>query len=739
MSQSEVILQGNIEKVFYAGPKFSAGRLRGTDGKSHSFAGNLFATEGQHIALAGRWETHQDYGRQFKVEYVEIEMPSGAEGLAQFIANHPGVKGIGPSRAAKIAQTFGDDFERVLMISPERIAQAVKVPLPTIENLRNVWIASRKFNAAMTWLSAFGLTHHQVTTLIEKLGNNALAILQSDPYRLMREIKGLGFKKIDQIARKMGTAKEHQPRIRAGILHCIHEALGEGDCWVESEELVDRANLLLIMDCLDSRERIEAELNGLIREKALRCIDMGGRVVAALPFIHEHESALAGFFERGAEEVRRVESKELGKIIARACPTLNEKQEHAIRTALTRRISLISGGAGVGKSFCVSVIDAICETLELKVALTAPTGKAARRLEELSGRDAKTIHRLLGYDGSAFAKGPDNPIDADVLVVDEFSMVDVPLAWHLFEAVDLSRTTVLLVGDHNQLPPVGPGNILRDLIQTRAVPTTILDECVRQAGVLKENSTAILKGQVNKTSDKHPDGRCDWYLVDQFTDPMGVSRCLREMFSNVLEEKLGFDLLRDVQVLTPTHKGPLGTQALNEELQRLVQRKRFGVEVPPHPANRRPPLLKGDKVIQTRNNYNLGVMNGSIGFVKDIFANGTLVIEFDDRTVEIEKGSENLQDIQLAYILTYHKCQGSEFPCAVVIVHKSHSFMHHRNLFYTGVTRARKTAIVLGDRWGVRNCAQKVQVDNRKTFLSQLLRTAPTSKACGDFAFAAEG
>ncbi len=445
-----IILRGNIEKVFYAGPKFSAGRLRGTDDESHSFAGNVFATEGQHIALAGRWETHPDYGRQFKVDHVEIDdavrwsSAFGAEGLAQFIANHPEVKGIGPSRAAKIVNAFGYDFERVLLESPEGIAQTAKVPLHTIENLRNVWTASRKFNAAMTWLSAFGLTHHQVTTLIEKLGNNALAILREDPYRLMREIKGLGFKKVDQIARKMGTAKEHLPRIRAGILHCIHEALGEGDCWVELEELVERANLLLIMDCLDSRERIEAELNSLIHEKALRCVDMGGRVVAALPFIHEQESALATFFERGAEEVNRVEAQELEGIIEGACPTLNEKQEHAIRTALTQRVSLISGGAGVGKSFCVSVIDSICEKLELEVALTAPTGKAAKRLEELSGREARTIHRLLGYDGNAFAKGPDDPIDADMLIVDEVSMVDVTLAWHLFQAVDLSRQKTIL-------------------------------------------------------------------------------------------------------------------------------------------------------------------------------------------------------------------------------------------------------------------------------------------------------
>ena len=221
----------------------------------------------------------------------------------------------------------------------------------------------------------------------------------------------------------------------------------------------------------------------------------------------------------------------------------------------------------------------------------APTGKAARRLEALGGGNAMTIHRLLGYNGREYAKGPDNPIDADVLIIDEFSMTDVTLAWRLFRAIDLSRTSVVLVGDHNQLPPVGPGNILRDLARTRAVPTTMLDECVRQAGALKENATALLTGQVHKTSEKRPDGRCDWYLLDYLKDPMSVSGRLLDIAQNVLEERLKFDLLRDVQILTPTHKGPLGTLALNEGLQRLVQRKRFGVVVPPHVPGHRTPLV----------------------------------------------------------------------------------------------------------------------------------------------------
>ena len=406
-----------------------------------------------------------------------------------------------------------------------------------------------------------------------------------------------------------------------------------------------------------------------------------------------------------------------------------------MRSALQYSISLISGGAGSGKSYTISVINTICEESDLEVVLAAPTGKAAKRLEEVSGRSGTTIHRLLGYDGKGFSRSKENPIDADVLVVDEFSMVDVPLAWHLFEAVDLSRTTVLLVGDHNQLPPVGPGNILRDLIQTRAIPTVILDKVVRQAGVLKENCTAVLKGEVRKTSEASVAGCRDWYLVDQFTDPMAARSFLLELFQERLDA-LGFDIIKDVQVLTPTHKGPLGTKELNEELQRLIQRKLWNTEVPPVAMGRRAPFLKHDKVIQTRNNYDLNVMNGAIGYVVDVLANGTLVIDFDGMPVEMGKGSPDLQDLQLAYALTIHKTQGSEFPCAVVVVHKAHSFMHHRNLLYTGVTRARRTAIVLGDHWGIQNCAKRCQVDDRRTFLPLFLDAAQHAKA--DFARVAE-
>jgi exodeoxyribonuclease V alpha subunit len=357
----------------------------------------------------------------------------------------------------------------------------------------------------------------------------------------------------------------------------------------------------------------------------------------------------------------------------------------------------------------------------LKVVLAAPTGKAAKRIEEVVGREASTIHRLLGFNGQTYSRDALNPIETDILVVDEVSMVDVPLAWRLFQAVDRKRTAVVLVGDHNQLPPVGPGNLLRDLTRARAIPTVLLTRIIRQAGVLKENSTAVLSGEVRPTSEMQIGPRRPWYVIDKFTDRDDVRRMLLLLFEEVLGERLGYDLIRDVQVLTPTHKGPLGTVELNIELQRLLQRKLYGFEPPDVEPGHRPRFYAGDKVIQTKNDYELGVMNGAMGVVMGAEAGGGLTVNFDGMPVEIGRDSDALGNLQLGYATSIHKMQGSEFPCAVVIAHKSHSFMHHRNLLYTAVTRAKEAVIIVGDRWGIDNCAAKRQVDRRNTFLSFLL------------------
>ena len=721
-NNQSVTVRGRVETVFYAGPRFSAGRLRTADGDEVQFAGRLFARENEPVVLNGRWVTHPKYGRQFEVEGMEYDLDLDADGLANYLANHPEMKGIGPVKARLIADRFGHDFDRIITDDPGQIAEVARLSPDAVQKLRVEWLKTRETNKAITWLAAFDLTHHQVTSLVKKFGNDALGLLKADPYIIVREVRGFGFKRVDKIARKMGTAKDDAARIRAGVLHCVNESLDQGDCWIEFEELVDQANVLLVMDVLDSRDRIEQALDRLIDEKVLVCVSHGGRFLVAKPEIRAMEEYLAKVFRNGgAPNPHFPDRDRLPDMVAETAPQLNAGQRQAAVTALRHSISLICGGAGSGKTFTVSAITGVYEEQGLRVVLAAPTGKAAKRLEQVVGHPAGTIHRLLGFNGKDYARGPDDPIDADVIIVDEVSMVDVPLAWHLFQSIDLERTAVVLVGDHNQLPPVGPGNLLRDLVQSRMVPTVLLDQVVRQAGILKENSIAVLNGEIRKTSEAEPSGRRAWYVVDQFTDQWDAQRFVLDLFENVLVERLGFDLLTDVQLLTPTHKGPLGTRDLNCELQRLVQRRLWNVEAPPTPPGRRPKFLVHDKVIQTRNNYEIGVMNGAMGVVLHVGRDGSLIVDFDGIPVEIETGSPNLQDIQLAYALTIHKAQGSEFPCVVVVVHKAHSFMHHRNLLYTGVTRARQTTVLVGDHWGISNCARKRRQDDRRTFLSLLL------------------
>lgn len=713
-------LRGRVDTLFYTSPKFTAGRLRTENGELVSFAGSLMVKEHDPVVLHGTWERHPKFGRQFKVSHFAFDEELGSEGLAHYLAHHPDIKGIGPAKARRIVEVFGDTFDAVIENDPEQIATTAKLSMDTVEMLRKEWLRRRTLNTSLTWLASFELTHHQMMSLIERFGNSVVTVLKTDPYMLVREVPGFGFKRVDIVARKLGTPKEHPSRIRAGIVHCVAERLDQGDCWVDYEELIDLANSLLVMDVGDSRDRIEAELDALIGDHTLACISLGGRFLVAQPAIHQMEVDIAETLTRRRRPSRHFADLDSDELLATA-PGLNHAQRRAVRAALKHNLALVCGGAGSGKTYTISAITKLYDERGLRVLLAAPTGKAAKRVEQVVGREAVTLHRLLGFKGKTFTAGPDAPIDADLIIVDEVSMVDVALAWHLLRAIDFERTSLVLVGDHNQLPPVGPGNLLRDLIERQPIPTVVLDEVVRQAGVLKENSIAVLHGDVRKTAPTKPDGRSPWMVFGQHSDVLDAQRFVLELFDSVLVDRLGFDLLSEVQLLTPTRKGPLGVDALNVELQRLVQKKLWDVDVAAPKPGRRPDFLLHDRVIQTRNNYDLGVMNGAIGIVTQVGPRrGELRVRFDDTEVDITPEMDALKDISLAYALTIHKAQGSEFPCAVLVVHKAHTFMHHRNLFYTGVTRAREVAILVGDHWGMRNCAEKEQVERRKTFLSVL-------------------
>ncbi|OQA87744.1 MAG: ATP-dependent RecD-like DNA helicase [bacterium ADurb.Bin236] len=706
-------LRGTVTHIYFTSDRFTAGRILPETGPETSFAGKFGGLkESSRVILHGAFSVHEKYGEQFQALRFEYNTEFDVEGIANYIASNPEMKGIGMARAVKIARFCGDDFDRIVTEEPEKLMAIPGVTSAIANALHNEWVKHKEYNRCMTQLAAFDLTHKQIMALIDKYGNNAAVIIQENPYRLIEDVRGYGFKKADTIARKAGTSKSSPYRIRSAITFVIENALNDGDCFVEYRELIARADKILILDSLDSRELIEEQLECLLKESGkIICHPRENQFFIALKSIYEMERFIAARFR---DNVRP--NKKLDVDGASACipDTLNDGQQEAVRSAIKNAVSLISGGAGTGKTYTVSCIVDLYRDSDLSVVLAAPTGKAAKRLEQATGASASTIHRLLGYDGSSFQRGPDNPIDADILILDEVSMLDVPLCWHLFQAIDFSRTNLVLVGDHNQLPPVGPGNILRDLIHLKSIPATILTEVVRQAGILKENSITILSGRVPPNVEGTAT-RKEWYVIDKFKDPKDVVRFILYLYENVLSEKLGFDLIRDVQLLAPMKKGVLGVDNLNIELQRLLQKKCFEHSIDPVPPNRRPKLHVSDKVIQNRNNYDLDVMNGAVGYITRIEpGNGIYHIEFDDGVRVFEQ--EAMKNISLAYASTIHKMQGSECECVVTVVHKSQSFMHHRNLLYTAVTRAKKTAIIIGDRWGIKTCAERAFSDKRKTF-----------------------
>ena len=672
-SASPETLRGRVAVVFRSTTNWSAGRLRTAGGDLVPFAGALVVQQHDPVILRGAWEVHPKFGRQFKVSSFSLDQQLDAAGLAHYLAHHPDIKGIGPVRAERIAEAFGADFDRVIDEHPEQVAAAARLSPETVQALRTEWLRTRALNASRTWLASFGLTHHQMMTLTDRFGDGVVAILRTDPYLIIREIPGFGFKRVDLVARKMGVAKEHPGRIRAGVIHCVNERLDDGDCWVDYADLIEQANDLLVMDVGDSRDRIERALEEAIDAGNLKCVSLGGRFLIADPMIHKMECDLAAFFSAGAEPNPHFTGiDDVPGLIDSLSPGLNAAQRRAVQAAAAHRMVLVSGGAGSGKTFTIAAIDRLYREHHLRVVLAAPTGKAAKRLEQVVGRNACTIHRLLGFNGRSFGSGDDELLEADVVIVDEVSMVDVPLGWHLLRALR-PQTMIVLVGDHNQLPPVGPGNLLRDLIERQPIPTVILDEIVRQAGVLKEYSMAVLAGEVRQTAPPGPDKRVPWIVMEGLREPEEAQRYIVRLFEETLLERFGQSLLTDVQLLTPTRKGPLGTETLNALLQTALQKRLFGVDVPPPRPGRRVPLLVGDRVIQTRNNYDLGAMNGAVGFVTEVEReSGKVHVAFDDGEIVYEPAMTG--QLQLAYALTIHKYQGSEVPCAVVVVHKAHAF-----------------------------------------------------------------
>lgn len=706
-------ISGTVDRTYFTSPKFSAGVLVSNAGDRVRFRGPFCANEGDMVTMIGQWKVDRKYGPQFAADSLSYELPTSTEGLIQYLAKHPAFVGIGEVTARKIVAHAASaaHLDRLIRQDIDELHRELRIRKSTLESLREAWIAHSADNEVRSYLASFGLTHHQMETLLQTFGNSVVGVLRADPYQLIRYVKGYGFKKVDKIARAMGTPKDHRGRIEAGLLFVVNDELSSGHTWTAGADLLDKANNLLLLDTLDSRDVIRAAAERLLQEGLL--VADGNAVTTARCL--ETEQFIQTVFDLQGWDERPLAGVRL------QLAGLKDRQADAYRAALRYCISVISGGAGTGKTYVLARLAKTFQDAGLRVALCSPTGKAAKRIEEslrAQGLDleAKTIHRLLEYDGHEFHREslsapsdrpngggqPNTDSGYDVVIMDEMSMTDVSLMAELLRRIDFSKTRLILVGDHNQLPPVGPGNVLRDVIQHNLVPTVILDEVVRQAGVLKTNSMAVLSGTIAPTAVDDP----AWSVVDVFQDPQQIQVYLRELVLQKIPDRLRLDPINDVQIITPTHIGPLGTKAINQMMQRLLHgevARKFAV---------------ADKVIQTVNDYGLGVMNGTIGRVVEIESGpgGGYWIDFDGCGARHIK-DEQVLNVQLAYALTAHKAQGSEFPCVVVLCHKSHYFAD-RNWLYTAVTRAARYCIVMGDRWGLRNAVKKNNTIRRRTFLN---------------------
>jgi exodeoxyribonuclease V alpha subunit len=710
-------VRGIVDKIYFQTQKFCAGVLCTADGDTIRFAGNAFLHMGDRITLEGEWFEHKRYGPQLNIKTVLYDRELDAEGLALWLSYHPDAVGIGIVRARRVADRFGQDFAEALAERPEDVALVAGVSLEAIERLARSWAERAEYNAVATKLAAWELTDHQIRTLLKEFGTGVVRILQENPYVLVHKAEGLGFRKVDAIARKVGFPKDHPGRIHGGIIAALEDALGDGSTCLPLPELYVRADKLLVLDHNAEETICEAVALMQREEKLAKFGPMGWRYLA-LPWIYAREEWLGRVLCRGAEENLHFQGDWINHRVPHFCTQLNDaSQTEAVINALSHSISLIAGGAGAGKTMCIKAITGLCNQRELNIALCAPTGKAARRIEQVVGGKASTIHRLLGYKRNNFDHDAENPLQVDAVIVDEVSMLGVSLAWHLFQAIDLDRTFVVLVGDHHQLPPVEAGALLRDTIARQLVPTTILQKCHRQAGPLKKNCSEILSGIVAPSEPKPADGSAGpWYVKADSDSPAKVMECLRRLWTEVIPG-WGYHKLKEVQFMSPVHSGPLGTVAVNRMLQKTHQEK-LGVIVsePEEGKEDRFEYHLGDKVIQTRNNYDLNVMNGHQGIV---VSDRPMVVAFDDRHITIPP--ECLVDIALAYCITPHKMQGSELPCVVTICHRAHAHIPmcgHRYWLYTAATRAQKTCVIVGDKASINRAARVVRENERKTFLS---------------------
>ncbi len=715
-----VTLTGEVERITYESDAtgfrvLKVGSLEGPNGKrgSVTVVGMLPPVgSGVRVRVTGEFRQDPKHGEQFRADTLVTLAPETLVGLERYLGSGL-IPGIGPAFAKRIVSAFGMDSLSMLDHEPERLRLIPGLGEKRIQEVKKAWASQRAISNVMMLLQTHGASPALAARIYKHYGDSAARVVQESPYRLAMEVRGIGFKTADRIAKSLGIAGDHPERVQAGVLHELNGLADQGHVLFPREALSEKAALMLEVD----ESHVGPAIDKLWASGLVVVEDKG----VYLARLHRAESALAQglvrLLSRPGRVLAGIEST-IERFEQHAKVKLAPAQRAAVKGAAEHKVIVVTGGPGVGKTTIVRAILDVMKRAHLSVRLAAPTGRAAKRLSEATSHEASTLHRLLEYDprGGGFQLGEQKPLEAEVVIVDEASMIDVPLGASLVAALpDTAR--LVIVGDADQLPSVGPGAMLRDIIDSKVVTTVRLNEIFRQAGESRivQNAHRILVGEMPESAD--PDSpKADFFVVSR-REAEEAAETVKELVTVRIPRRFGFDPRRDVQVLTPMHRGPAGTTALNQLLQATLNP--HGPSIEHHGQT----LREGDKVLQLKNDYEREVYNGDLGVIErvDLEKRG-LSVRFEGKSVDYQDA--DLDMLTLAYATSIHKSQGSEYPAVVIPLLTAHFVMLSRNLVYTAVTRGKKLCVLVADPRALKLALNETRREERLTSLADRLRRA---------------
>lgn len=706
-------LFGIIERITYHNPEngFTVAKLKQPKKQTLvTLVGAFPALQpGESVRCSGQWKNNSTHGIQFEVETCHIEAPADIEGIQKYLESGM-VQGIGPVYAERIVKQFGLKTLDIIDQTPDALLEIPGIGAKRVEKIKSCWSNQKTIRDVMLFLQKYGISPAYAQKIFRVHGEDAVSKVQENPFHLAKSIPGIGFKMADKIAEKMGFSHETPGRIDAGIDYVLHELAGDGHACFPLEAFLESAKEMLGVEPALIKTRLqhlqEQELifieEGFIWSKGLYLCEKG--IAYELKRLLKSPCKLRSV--NGDKAIEWVESQ-LRIFLA-------PNQKEAVKKSLEDKVHIITGGPGTGKSTITKAILAITGMLTRRIILAAPTGRAAKRMTEITKTQASTIHSLLQYDfaGRGFKRNRENPLECDLIIIDEASMIDTGLMYHLLKAIP-SEARILLVGDIHQLPSVGPGNVLKDLIESEKIAVTYLTEIFRQAAGSKiiTNAHKILQGEF---PDLYGGEKSDFFFL-RAEEAEEVKDRILSLVSKRLPSRYRFDPIDDIQVLAPMKKGVIGTENLNLALQETLNPSKNYFY---HGGHR---FCVGDKVMQIRNNYNKEIFNGDIGRIVRIDQEEQILsVRFEDK--EISYFFYELDELILAYATSIHKYQGSECPCIVIPIHTSHFMMLHRNLFYTGVTRGKKLVVVVGLPKAIAIAVGNDEVKKRHTYLKEQIK-----------------